>query len=340
MPEGRNDLDTPLAQLCLSLERLRRTDEARVRTSEEFLGHFFPHDESRATDRLFVHLPKDVRGPILTGWGIRGKKAALRDGDEKVLAVVHDALVAGDLDHTAVETTLDAELVVRWLPLSDWWTFWRGGRLGKRAIAAALVGAYERGLFDAEWLLATLQSGELRATDVLSLGLSKEELTRWMRAVHQAADASPKGLVTALGWETIIAKTDDAVLLAVIDALAAKAGLSGGAIAPAPATERKLEAQPSEPETRPEAKDPEPRAKRDQPSQREITRKPEPARPPEPSLKPGSRASARPPAIPIEVEEPQEVRRTRPSSDETTDMVRTDEFPQAETDALRRLTKS
>jgi hypothetical protein len=344
MADGRNDLTAPLTKLCLTLEALRRTDEARVRTSEEFLGHFFPHDEARASDKLFVHLPKDVRGPILTGWGIRGKKAALRDGDDKVLAVVHDALVAGDLDHATVEQTIDAELAIRWLPLAEWWTFWRGGRLGKRAIGAMLVTGYDLGLFDAEWFLGACQSGELRATDVLSLGLSKDDLVRWMRAVHQGGDGSPKGLVAALGWETIVAKTDDVLLLGVIDALATKTGLSAGSslsIPPpvvAPATERRIEAQPSEPEPK---VDTEPRAKREQPSQREITRRPEPARPPEPSLKPGSRASARPPAIPVELEEPQEVRRTRPGThDDPTDVYRTDEFPQADADALRRLSKA
>lgn len=336
MAEGRNDVTAPLTKLCLALETLRRTDEARVRTAEEFLGHFFPHDEERATDRLFVHLPKAVRGPILTGWGIRGKKAALRDGDDKVLSVVHDALVAGDLDHATVEQTIDAELAIRWLPLSDWWTFWRGGRLGKRAIGAALTTAYELELFDAEWFLGACQSGELCATDVLSIGLSKEDLVRWMRAVHEGGDGSPKGLLAALGWEAIIAKTDDAVLLGIIDALAAKAGLAGGAIHAAPATERRIEtAQPSEPEAR-DAKE---GSRRE--SQREITRRPEPARPPEPSLKPGSRASGRPPAIPVELEAPQDARRTRPGAvDESTDVYRTDEFPQAQSDALRRMSKA
>ena len=53
--DARNDLKAPLTKLCLALETARRTDEhARVAGSQEFLAFFFPHDETSATDRLFI----------------------------------------------------------------------------------------------------------------------------------------------------------------------------------------------------------------------------------------------------------------------------------------------
>ncbi|MEO8797022.1 MAG: hypothetical protein ABI551_03985, partial [Polyangiaceae bacterium] len=98
-----NDLVAAVPKFCLTLEELRRTSDGRVRTSQEFLAHFFSHDEKGSKDEIFRHLPQDVRGPILSGWGIRGLKAALRDDDAKVESVVFDALVAGDVDHAAFE---------------------------------------------------------------------------------------------------------------------------------------------------------------------------------------------------------------------------------------------
>src|SRR5262245_18825808 len=103
MTQTKNDLSAAVPKFCLAVEEYRRTPEGRVRTSQEFLGHFFPHDDKSAKDQLLRFLPNDVRGPILAHWGIRGLKAASRDTDEKVEAVVHDALVAGDVDHSAFE---------------------------------------------------------------------------------------------------------------------------------------------------------------------------------------------------------------------------------------------
>jgi hypothetical protein len=177
-------------------------------------------------------MPNDVRGPILAAWGIRGAKAALRDDDAKVQTVVADALAAGDLDHSGFEEGLGAEVVVRWAPLGEIWSFWRGGKLTKAAIQKALVTGYELLLFDAKWFLETLESraGKVRGTDVLADGLSKEDLTEWVRKIHQSGDGSPKGLVATLGWDKIVAKTPNDVLIAALDALAANIAL----VAPAP----------------------------------------------------------------------------------------------------------
>ena len=115
MEKARNDLSAAVPKFCLALEEHRRTPDGRVRTSQEFLAAFFPHEEKTCTDRVFKHLPNEVRGPIIAAWGVRGIKSALRDNDEKVQSVVHDALVAGDIDHVAFEDGLGAEMLVRWV---------------------------------------------------------------------------------------------------------------------------------------------------------------------------------------------------------------------------------
>jgi hypothetical protein len=80
--KARNDLSAAVPKFCLALEEHRRTTEGRVRTSQELVTTFFPHDEKSCTDRIFKYLPNDARGPIIAAWGIRGIKAALRDTDE------------------------------------------------------------------------------------------------------------------------------------------------------------------------------------------------------------------------------------------------------------------
>jgi hypothetical protein len=225
--KARNDLSAAVPKFCLALEEHRRTPDGRVRTSQELLSTFFPHDEKACTDKLFRYLPNEVRGPIIAAWGIRGIKAALRDSDEKIQSVVHDALVAGDVDHTAFEDGLSPETLVRWVPLADLWAFWRGGKLTKQAIHKGLSTAYELYLFDARWFLETIQSkgGSLKGTDVLSDGLTKDELSHWIRRIHETGDGTPKGLVAALGWDKIVAKTPNDVLIGVLDAMVTKVGL-------------------------------------------------------------------------------------------------------------------
>jgi hypothetical protein len=239
-----NELSSAVPKFCLALEEFRRTTDGRVRTSQEFLAHFFAHDDKSSKDEIFRHLPKEIRGPILSAWGIRGLKAALRDDDAKVESVVYDALIAGDVDHAAFEEGITAELSIRWAPLTSWWTFWRGGKLTKKAIGKALETAFDLGLFDARWFLDTIEGrgGQLKGTDVLSDGLTKADLTEWVKKIHQSADGTPKGIVAALGWEKIVAQTASDTLTAVLDAFANKSGLvavatsdrkSGESVAPA-----------------------------------------------------------------------------------------------------------
>lgn len=239
-----NELSSAVPKFCLALEEFRRTPDGRVRTSQEFLAHFFAHDDKGSKDEIFRHLPKEIRGPILSTWGIRGLKAALRDDDAKVESVVYDALIAGDVDHAAFEEGLTAELAIRWVPLTSWWSFWRAGKLTKKAIGKGLETAFDLGLFDARWFLDTLEArgGQLKGTDVLSDGLTKADLTEWVKKIHQSADGTPKGIVAALGWEKIVAQTASDTLTAVLDAFANKSGLvalatgdrkSGESVAPA-----------------------------------------------------------------------------------------------------------
>ena len=224
---ARNDLSAAVPKFCLALEEYRRTPEGRVRTSQDLLTTFFPHDDKTCTDKLLKHLPNEVRGPIVAAWGIRGIKAALRDPDEKIEQVVHDALVAGDVDHQAFEDGITPETMVRWLPLADLWSFWRGGKLSKQAIQKAMATAYELYLFDARWFLETLsaKAGALKGTDVLAEGLTKEDLTHWVRRIHETGDGTPKGIVGALGWDKIVTKTSNDILVSALDAVVAKVGL-------------------------------------------------------------------------------------------------------------------
>jgi hypothetical protein len=188
---------------------------------------FFPHDEKTCTDRLFKYLPNETRGPIIAAWGIRGSKAAARDSDEKVRDVMHDALVAGDVDDAAFEDGLAPATLVQWLPLADLWAFWRGGKLTKQAVHKALSTAHELGLFDAKWFLDTIQGKEspARGTDVLAERLTREDLTEWIRRVYETGDGTPKGVLAALGWDKIVETTATDILVAVLDKAVAKVGL-------------------------------------------------------------------------------------------------------------------
>jgi hypothetical protein len=228
-----NDLDSPIAKFCLALEQDRRTPEGRIRSEREFREQFFPYDESGATDRILKFLPREVRGPIIASWGIRGQKAAMRDDDGRVRAVVHDALAAGDINDQVFEEGFSPETVIGWVELSEWWGFWRGGKHAKASIQRALELAFELQLFDASWFFGVLESGggKLHGTDVLVEGMSKTELADWIKKIHESGDGSPNGMLSALGWATVVAKTANTVLLAVIDAFAKKNDLVEGAAA-------------------------------------------------------------------------------------------------------------
>ena len=248
MAKPRNDRNQAVTKFCLSMEDHRRTEAGRVRTAKEFVAHFFPFDESKAKDQLFLHMPNDVRGPVLAKWGIRGAKAALKDDDDRVKLVVHDALVAGDIDEAIFEEGITPEILVDWIVLAEWWSFWRHGRLTGVAIQTALATARELGLIDDKWFLLNVQGrgGKLKGTDVLCDTLSKDQIVAWVRKIHETGDGSPAGIIAAIGWDTVLAKTAQDALLFALDQFARKAGL-----APEPVENREVrKLRPSRPKSR------------------------------------------------------------------------------------------
>lgn len=227
--QQRNDRTSPVTQFCLAMEEARRTPAGRVRSARELVRHCFPRSGEVAIDRVFFYLPPEVRGPILSGWRIRGPKAALLDDDEKVRRVVADALDAGDIDDAAFEQGLSATTLIDWMPLPAWWAFWRGGTLSGAATQKALATARSLGLFDDAWFLDNIsgRGGKLRGIDVICEALSREQLVGWLRAMREEVrDASAARFVAALGWDVILTRTSQEALLSVLDALARRIGLA------------------------------------------------------------------------------------------------------------------
>lgn len=288
-----------MTKLCLALEAFRRTDEGRIRDAKAFLTHFFPQDKNGAKDRIFLHMPNEVRADLLSNWGIRGKKSALRDDDDRVRNTVNDALNAGDIDSTVIEEGITPEILTDWVPLEDWWVFWRGTNLPIGSVRKALAVARDLSLFDERWFFEhlALKSQKLEGTDVVCAALSKEQIVAWMHAVHASGDASPYGLVTALGWETILGKTSHEGLLFALDALARQIGLAehGPDDRKSDMPRAKSEPPPEAP-TKPTSTLPEvvasPRAKS------------EPPAPETPRMEVPARVSARPPPEPPTPEQP------------------------------------
>lgn len=226
-PKPRNDRQSAVTKFCLAMEELRRTEAGRVKTAKEMVEHFFPHDGTKARDQLFVYMPREVRAPVVASWGIRGAKAALRDDDDRIKNVVHDAILAGDIDDTVFEAGVTPDLIADWVPLDEWWSFWRSGNVSGAPAQKALATGRDLGLFDDRWFLENVdgRGGRLKGTDTICDTLSKEQIVGWMRGLHGSGDGSPAGVVAALGWETILARTSQEALLYALDALAKKVGL-------------------------------------------------------------------------------------------------------------------
>lgn len=226
-PKPRNDRHSAVTKFCLAMEEFRRTEAGRVKSAKELVEYFFPHDGSKARDQLFVYMPREVRAPVVAGWGIRGAKAALRDDDERIKNVIHDAILAGDIDEAAFEGGVTPGHIADWVPLGEWWTFWRSGKVSGVPAQKALATARELGLFDDRWFLENVdgRGGRLKGTDTICDTLSKDQIVAWLRNIHASGDGSAAGMVSALGWETILAKTSQEALLFALDALAKKIGL-------------------------------------------------------------------------------------------------------------------
>ena len=282
----KNARGRPVTKLCLALETFRRTDDGRARDAKAFLGHFFPQDKDGAKDRLFVHIPKEVRADLLSNWGIRGKKSALRDDDDKVRTTVADALGAGDIDANVIEEGVTPDILIDWVPLEEWWSFWRGTALPVASVRKALALARDLSLFDERWFLEHLKltSQRLEGTDVICAGLSKEQLAGWIQAIHKTGDASPTGMIAALGWETVLAKTANEALTFALDALARQIGLVDDP------SQRRSDAPPAISE-RPKATAGAAKAEHSKPPEPPRSEKPAP-----PAAKPAT--SSKPPPLP------------------------------------------
>lgn len=261
MAKAKNERNSAVTKFCLAMEEHRRSEAGRVRTAREFVANFFPYDDSKAADKLFHLMPNEVRGPILSQWGIRGGKAALKDDDAKVQQVIHDALVAGDIDEAIFEEGVTAPILIDWVGLPEWWAFWRHGKLTGIAIQKALATARELELIDDRWFLTNIQGrgGKLKGTDVICDTLSKDQVVAWMRKLHETGDGTPLGLVTSLGWEMVLAKTAQDALLFALDQFAKKAAL----VADTPEAQNETPSAPAvsqkpAAESKPKAVDPEP----------------------------------------------------------------------------------
>ena len=185
-----------------------------MRTAEEFLTHFFPHNSKTSTDRIFRMMPIDVRAPILTAWGVRGRKSAFRDDDAKVHGPSSTTLSSGPATSTPAcsrSALAGGHRHALGRPGRLVGVLARRQRSSRTPLLKALETAYELNLFDADWFLDNLRGngGKLRGTDVLAEGLSKADLTEWVRNIHQTQDGSAKGLIAALGWDQIAAETAD-----------------------------------------------------------------------------------------------------------------------------------
>jgi hypothetical protein len=238
----RNDRENGVTKFCRALEEHRRTEAGRVKTAKEFLDNFFPHDATTAEDRVFKTIPREVRGPIVSGWGVRGVKSAVKDDDEQTKTVVHDALLATDIDENMFEQGVTADVLIDWIALPDWWAFWRSGKIVGAPVQRALAQARELGLFDDRWFLEHVKGrgGKLAGTDIVCDTLPKDQIVAWIRNVHTSGDGSPAGLVAAIGWDTILAKTSQEALLFALDQFAQKVGLVAEvqmpSVKPVPAT--------------------------------------------------------------------------------------------------------
>jgi hypothetical protein len=142
--------------------------------------------------------------------------------------VVADALEAGDIDETAFENGLSASILIDWLPLGDWWKFWRSGKLPLAAIQKALETARSLGLFDDKWFLENVRGrgGDLQGVDTICESLPKDQVVAWLRRIQESEDASAASFVASLGWDVILARTSQQALLFALDALAVRVGLA------------------------------------------------------------------------------------------------------------------
>ena len=110
------------------------------------------------------------------------------------MGVVADALEAGDVDATMFESGITPEILIDYVPLDEWWQFWRGMELPVASVQKAVAAARASRLIDDEWFLGAIEGrgGKLKGTDALAETLTKDEVIAWVRALHVSGDGSPR----------------------------------------------------------------------------------------------------------------------------------------------------
>ena len=226
----RNDRNHAVTKFCLAMEEHRRTEAGRVRTAKEFVAHFFPYDEQKANDQLFLHMPqrrpraraREVGHPRRQGGAQGRRRAGEARRPRRARRGRHRR---GDLRRGRRRPTSSST----GSPLAEWWSFWRRARSPASPIQKALATARELGLID-DQLVPRERPGPRRQAE----GHRRRSATRSARirssrgcaSSTSRGDGSPAGIVAALGWETVLAKTAQDALLFALDQFARKAGLA------------------------------------------------------------------------------------------------------------------
>ena len=224
--DRNNDLNAPVTKFCLALEKDRRTPEGRIRSRHDFREHFFPYDESAPKIASSVPAATTSAGRSSP----RGESAAARrrcaTTTRGYAAVVHDAFVAGDIDDQTFEDGLAPDLIIGWV---------RARRLvevlARRKAHQVLDSTRARDGLRSRAVRRPLVSRHPRERRRQAArhrrprrGNEQDRARRLDQKIHESGDGSPRGLSTALGWSTLVAKTSNAVLLSAMDAFAQKNG--------------------------------------------------------------------------------------------------------------------
>ena len=224
---AKNDPAAAVPKFCLALEEHRRTNDGRVRTSQEMLATFFTHDDKACSDRICSSTCRRRARSDHCRVGYSGVKAALRDNDEQDPA-------ASSSTHSSPATSIT-------------WPSRTASPPNDHSLGPArrLVGILAR------WQAheASPSQGPRNRIRTLSLRrplVPRDDQARERRAQghrrprrrlderrsHAVGPKDPRdrrrlaqGPGVSLGWDKIVAKTANDVLVAVLDAMVAKVGL-------------------------------------------------------------------------------------------------------------------
>jgi hypothetical protein len=215
-PKLRGPIDpaSQIGQFFLNFETAwRQAGGSGTHTPKDFRQFFFPFDRSDSTDRIFRHLTAEERADLVFGWHICGRKMAIRYSAERITEIVLEAFLEGDLDDERFAESIGPDLVLRRVPIEEWWRFFMLGKFSKPVILKFLNLADAACFIDASWFFAkvktTVSSGRMNGLDALSAVLTKTDLADWLLKLHRimlSHAAHEQDLLAALGFETVVAK--------------------------------------------------------------------------------------------------------------------------------------